>query len=486
VVAAMKFFKERTRGVRVGALAAGMLSAGALAAPAQAALTVAGPADASGAASFYQDVNGLKLGICDIALAQCGGGVAGGGGGGGGAGAVPFWYQVTSTLTAGGGTAKLVMGVLGGTNAAGGPIAFNRLRVDMTGFPDGTYSVTTPYGVDTVGVAGGTGKFRVDVGCNVVDTTPCNFAGALAGRIGPFVTPDPATVIPSPGFLSDGVNTTKVVGSPTGTNWFGVQGAGVSGRTDDFLVRGALSGAPVPMFESTGTLAFGSQIVNTAGAAKTITVRNVGIAGAGSDLTVSAVTLGGANAADYSITADTCTGTAVVSGGTCSVTLGFTPGAVGGRAATLTIADNTAAATHTMAVSGTGAAVPVVAPPVVAPAPAQVILAAPRLTQPSLLRLTRLTVPHTVKVHAAKRGVRISLVAPPGTSRVRVQIYRVGKSGRTLIASHTQALTGAGSHRLTLTDAALRKAGTYAIDVAVGRATGAFGAISTGKVRIVR
>src|SRR3954452_19547555 len=109
--------------------------------------------------------------------------------------------MATSTFTTpSGGVASLILNVTVAPNASGDPAVFNRVRVQLDAFPAGTYSITHPYGTDVVSVpAGRRGRTTIDIGCAVTAVGPCDFAAALAGRFGPFLTPAPgATARPSP------------------------------------------------------------------------------------------------------------------------------------------------------------------------------------------------------------------------------------------------------------------------------------------------
>jgi uncharacterized protein YhjY with autotransporter beta-barrel domain len=99
-------------------------------------------------------------------------------------------------------------------------------------------------------------------------------------------------------------------------------------------------------------LAFGSQDVATMSANKTIFVGAV--TGAGS-ATLDAITLGGANASEYSITGGTCTtGSANLphGGAPCTITVAFNPASAGAKSATVQVV--TSAITRTTPLTGTG------------------------------------------------------------------------------------------------------------------------------------
>lgn len=99
-----------------------------------------------------------------------------------------------------------------------------------------------------------------------------------------------------------------------------------------------------------------SQTINTTSNAQAVTLTNTG----GQPLTIGAVTLGGAGMAEYAIAAGTtCTAGATVNGGaSCVVQVSFTPGAIGARPASLSIAHSASATAATVALNGTGSAVP--------------------------------------------------------------------------------------------------------------------------------
>lgn len=72
-------------------------------------------------------------------------------------------------------------------------------------------------------------------------------------------------------------------------------------------------------------------------------------------LPILGVGLTGANASDFTIASDACSGNTVGIGGTCAVVVTFTPSAIGARAATLLITNTAAGSPHTVALSGLGA-----------------------------------------------------------------------------------------------------------------------------------
>jgi trimeric autotransporter adhesin len=121
----------------------------------------------------------------------------------------------------------------------------------------------------------------------------------------------------------------------------------------------ALSGTGVALSPVIGvsptTLSF-SQTNATTSAAQTITVSNSGNA----PLTISALTLGGAQAAEYQIaTGTTCSaGGSVAANTSCLVKVVFTPTATGARSASLSITHNATGSPSSVTLNGTGTATP--------------------------------------------------------------------------------------------------------------------------------
>ena len=88
----------------------------------------------------------------------------------------------------------------------------------------------------------------------------------------------------------------------------------------------------------------------------TVTVSNPG--GAALVLPASAVSLTGADAGQFTITGDICSGATVPPFGSCTVTVRFSPSSTGGKTAGLRVVSNGAYSPDTVALSGTGIAVP--------------------------------------------------------------------------------------------------------------------------------
>jgi hypothetical protein len=106
---------------------------------------------------------------------------------------------------------------------------------------------------------------------------------------------------------------------------------------------------PVVTLSST-SLAFGNQNVGSTSNPMSSTLTNSGSA----TLDISAISVGGANAGDFTMT-NTC-GTIVFGGASCMINVTFTPSALGMRTASVSITDNASGSPQMIALSGMGTA----------------------------------------------------------------------------------------------------------------------------------
>ena len=106
-----------------------------------------------------------------------------------------------------------------------------------------------------------------------------------------------------------------------------------------------------PSVSVTPSLAFGNQAPNTDSAGQTIVVRNNGAP----RLRPGAVALGGANADNFRIVSNSCTGANLAIGQECGVGVVFRPTGLGGRSAAVSIASNGGGSPHVVSLGGTGA-----------------------------------------------------------------------------------------------------------------------------------
>ncbi|MCA1701766.1 MAG: choice-of-anchor D domain-containing protein, partial [Actinobacteria bacterium] len=112
----------------------------------------------------------------------------------------------------------------------------------------------------------------------------------------------------------------------------------------------ALSGIGMSVTLAPTTLDFGAVKISQT-SSKTVTMTNADTTGTAT-LGIIGISVSGKNATDYKQT-NTC-GTALVPGGSCTITVTFTPTANGGRNATLTVDHDAAGAPRTVTLTGTG------------------------------------------------------------------------------------------------------------------------------------
>ncbi|HEU5001764.1 MAG TPA: choice-of-anchor D domain-containing protein [Actinomycetota bacterium] len=195
-------------------------------------------------------------------------------------------------------------------------------------------------------------------------------------------------------------------------------------------------------------LAFPAQASGTTSEPRTVTVTNTGTAplvfGPG------AATLAGADAGDFTLTADTCSSSSIAPGASCTLTYTFAPAATGSRSATLSLADNAADAPQTVTLEGTGEA-PIPPPP---PTPVPTQLPAPPVATPKTSTGTGTTpqsvavpVPAGTALTLLAIGAPVTLVPVPGQG-----VYTVDTAAGTLAFTPALGFTGVATpvgYRLT-------------------------------------
>lgn len=98
------------------------------------------------------------------------------------------------------------------------------------------------------------------------------------------------------------------------------------------------------------SIAFGSVEVGSSSAGQIVTYTSDGTL----TVTVGQLGLAGANAGDFSITADDCSGRTLAPSGTCTATVQFNPTALGPLQASFEFPDDSAATVHRVTLTGTG------------------------------------------------------------------------------------------------------------------------------------
>ncbi len=183
-----------------------------------------------------------------------------------------------------------------------------------------------------------------NTGSNAVTINGIGIGGANAGDFGQTNT--------CPGSLAAGANCTILVTfTPTA----------IGTRTATLSVSDSAIGSPHAVsLSGTGTaaivslsptsLSFANQQVGTTSSIQSATLTNTGNAG----LSIASITITGVNSSDFSRTT-TC-GTALAAGSSCTISVQFTPTALGTRTAAVTITDSASGSPHTVGLTGTGAA----------------------------------------------------------------------------------------------------------------------------------
>ncbi len=246
------------------------------------------------------------------------------------------------------------------TNAATQKVTTNildRFIASQTPAPGATL---TPSGLTFASQLVGTTSASQQVNLANSGTLPLAITGLSVGgtNAGDFAIAS-TTCPASPATLAAGASCTITAAfSPTAT---GARSAAIS--IADNAVGSpqslALAGTGVLPVASLApiSLTFPSTMLGGKSTSQLITIADAG----GAPLTISSISIGGANAADFTQTS-TCpiAPAALAPAASCTVTITFAPSIVGGEAATLQVADNAAGSPHTAALTGTG----------VAPAPA--------------------------------------------------------------------------------------------------------------------
>ncbi|UVJ41813.1 Ig-like domain-containing protein [Pseudomonas sp. LS1212] len=126
----------------------------------------------------------------------------------------------------------------------GDQVTFARIRIRASVPRTGTYTITHPYGIETIDVTT-TGRRAINMTRDIGIGAPGNFSGALNGNIGPFLQSvnGPYTEInPDTGvsetFVGDPNLTEAVTGSPNGTNFVRIQGPAGTIQTNLFTITG--------------------------------------------------------------------------------------------------------------------------------------------------------------------------------------------------------------------------------------------------------
>jgi hypothetical protein len=161
-----------------------------------------------------------------------------------------FWFLAeTSINDVGGYGVDAYVAGIEAAFAAENPVdgdqsSFARIRLRVNVPVAGTYTITHPYGVETVTVTA-PGRRAINITRDIGIGAPGNFSGALNGQVGPFlkslngpyteVNPDTGAIET---FVGDPNLTEAVTGSPFNNNFLRVQGPAGTIQTNLFTVSG--------------------------------------------------------------------------------------------------------------------------------------------------------------------------------------------------------------------------------------------------------
>lgn len=165
-----------------------------------------------------------------------------------------FWFLAETEIPAVGNSGYELEVYVAGLEAAfaaenpvdGDQQSFARIRIRASVPRAGTYTITHPYGVETVNVAANqVGRRAINITRDIGIGAPGNFSGALTGDLGPFLrgVGGPYTAVnPDTGasetFIGDPNITEAVTGSPNNTNFVRIQGPAGTIQTNVFTVSG--------------------------------------------------------------------------------------------------------------------------------------------------------------------------------------------------------------------------------------------------------
>lgn len=204
--------------------------------------------------------------------------------------------------------------------------------------PAGSDSITASYGGDSYDLKSASAVLIVTIKIkvpNVVGLTESAAKTAItkAGLTLGNVTTVPSTTVPAGSVVSE----TPSAGSAVA--------AGVA-------VALAVSSGP-PLTLQPHSLAFGTETVAIASAAKTFTITNV----SGASLSLTSISVTGGQADDFALT-QTC-GSTLAAGASCRVSVTFKPVSAGAKTSSVSVADS-AGSPQSVALTGTGVAAPTV------------------------------------------------------------------------------------------------------------------------------
>jgi plastocyanin len=192
---------------------------------------------------------------------------------------------------------------------------------------------------------------------------------------------------------------------------------------------------------SPSTLNFGQQDVGVGSQPLIVTLANL----TGSSLTISKVSIGGADAADFTIGNTNCTGK-IAAGATCSIPITFTPSLVAAETATLIVADSDPSSPQTVLLTGTG-----LAPAPVFLSPATVAFGNQGVNTTSAAKTVTLKNNSAVLI----TGIAVSITGANASSFVQKSLCTsslAAGASCTISVTFTPTITGAVTATLSVSD----------------------------------
>lgn len=184
------------------------------------------------------------------------------------------------------------------------------------------------------------------------------------------------------------------------------------------------------------SLNFGDVVLNKAGSPQTVTATNTG----GATLEIASIAANG----DFAISTNTC-GATLAAGASCSVSVIFTPKALGARMGTLTFTDNAPNSPQTVGLSGTGVKVP---PASLTPASAKY----PKEKVGTTSKAKTFTLTNKQKVTLT--GIAISTTGDYAVSETTCGTSLAAKGKCTIEVTFTPTAVGTRTGQLSVSDSA--------------------------------
>jgi hypothetical protein len=171
------------------------------------------------------------------------------------------------------------------------------------------------------------------------------------------VPPYTWSITGQPAGLSINTSTGVISGTPTAAGEFLLTVTVTDSLSNSVFGQSPLTVTPPAPIASLSTtlLVFAPQVKGTTSPAQTVTLSNTGSAALNITGTGMGISILGANAADFAQVSPSC-GSSVAAGGSCMISVTFTPSSTGAETATLNVADNASGTPQQVGL--TGAALP--------------------------------------------------------------------------------------------------------------------------------